>query len=72
LRNEIGMIIQLHVYRAAKIFVKKHGPDLAPIMAAKRADAMLEYGDAEGQRMWTAVLRAVQDLTRTERDRGAG
>jgi hypothetical protein len=58
-------VVELHVYRAAKIFIKKHGPDLAPIMAGKRADAMIEFGDAEGQRMWTAVARAVQELTRT-------
>jgi hypothetical protein len=65
-------VVDLHVYRAARIFVKKHGADLAPIMAAKRLDAMLEYGDAEGQRMWTAVLRAVQELTRTGRGREIG
>ena len=58
------MVVELHIYRAAKICIKKYGADLAPIMAAKRVDAMLEFGDAEGQRMWTAVLRAVEDLTR--------
>ena len=65
--NEIGMVVELHIYRAAKIFVNKYGADLAPFMARKRADAMLEFGDAEGQRVWTAVLRAVQELIRTER-----
>jgi hypothetical protein len=64
------MIVDLDIYRAAKIFVKKYGADLAPVMAAQRADAMLEYGDAEGQRVWTAVLRAVLELTRTERRPG--
>jgi hypothetical protein len=39
-------------------------------MATKRTDAMLEFGGAEGQRMWTAVLRAVLELTRTERGPG--
>jgi hypothetical protein len=67
LSNEIGMVVELHIYRAAKIFVKKYGADLAPLMATKRADAMLEFGDSEGQRVGTAVLRAVQELTRMER-----
>jgi hypothetical protein len=35
-------------------------------MAAKCADALLELGDLEGQRTWKAVLRAVEQLTRTE------
>jgi hypothetical protein len=61
-----GVVVDLHIYRVAKFFVEKYGADLAPMMAVKRADAMLEYGDAEGQRTWTAVLRAVQELLRTE------
>jgi hypothetical protein len=64
------MVVELHIYRAAKNLVKRYGADLAPFMARKRADAMLEFGDAEGQRVWTAVLRAVEDLTRTERAPG--
>jgi hypothetical protein len=39
-------------------------------MAAKRADALLELGDVDGQRIWKAVLRAVEELTRTERGPG--
>jgi hypothetical protein len=61
-----GTVVELHVYRAAKFFVEKYGADLAPFMARKRADAMLELGHVEGQRTWTAVLRAVQELLRTE------
>jgi hypothetical protein len=64
------MVVELHIYRAAKIFVKKYGADLAPLMAAKRADAMLELGDVDGQRVWKTVLRAVLELTRTERGPG--
>ena len=61
------MVVDLDIYRAAKIFVKKYGADLAPFMAMKRADAMLEFGDTEGQRVWTAVLCAVQEITRIQR-----
>jgi hypothetical protein len=58
------MVVDLDIYRAAKILVKKYGAEPAPFMARKRADAMLEFGGTEGQRVWTAVLRAVQELTR--------
>jgi hypothetical protein len=50
--------------------VKEYGAEQAPLMAAKRADALLELGDLEGQRTWKTVLRAVQELTRTERGPG--
>jgi len=35
-------------------------------MAAKRADALLELGDVEGQVVWKGLLRAVEELTRAE------
>ena len=62
--------VDLDIYRAANILVKEYGVEQAPLMAAKRADAMLELGDVDGQRTWKAVLRAVQELTRTERGPG--
>jgi hypothetical protein len=37
-------------------------------MAAKRAHALLERGDVDGQRMWKAILRAVEELIRTARN----
>jgi hypothetical protein len=39
-------------------------------MAAKRVEAMLALGDVDGQRTRRAVLRAVQELTRTGRRPG--
>jgi hypothetical protein len=64
------MTAKLDIYRAANILVKEYGAAQAPLMAAKRADALLDLGDVEGQRVWKAVLRAVQELTRTERAPG--
>ncbi len=32
-------------------------------MAALRADAMLDKGDLEGQRVWLRIARAVDQLT---------
>jgi hypothetical protein len=60
----------LDIYRTANILVKEYGAEQAPLMAAKRADALLERGDLDGQRTWKAVLRAVQELTRTQREPG--
>ena len=58
---------ELDIYRAANILVKEYGAEQAPLMAAKRADALLDLGDIDGQRVWKAVLRAVQELIRRDR-----
>jgi hypothetical protein len=50
--------------------VKTYGPEEAPLMAAKRADALLDIGDVEGQQLWKAVLRAVDEIMRTTRQAG--
>ncbi len=62
------MTSELDIYRTANILVKEYGPEQAPLMAAKRADALLDLGDADGQRVWKGVLRAVQELIRRERN----
>ncbi len=41
------MIPDLDIYRSANVLVTRHGAD-APIYAATRADAMLEFGDLDG------------------------
>jgi hypothetical protein len=64
------MTSDLDIYRTAAVLVREYGPEQAPLMAAKRADALLEQGDVDGQRVWKAVLRAVEELIRTERRSG--
>ncbi len=59
------MIPDLDIYRSAQALVKQHGQD-APIHAAMRADAVLEKGDLDGYAVWRRVLRAVEELQRTE------
>jgi hypothetical protein len=49
----------LDIYRAANILVEEYGAEQAPLMAAMRADALLDLGDVDGHRVWKAVLRAV-------------
>ena len=61
----LDMVSDLDIYRSANVLVKHHGPD-APIHAAMRADAMLEKGDLDGYAVWKRILRAVEELQRTE------
>ena len=64
------MILDLDIYRAAQVLVKRHGED-APIEAAMRADAMLEAGDLDGCAVWRRILRAVEELRSEERPKSA-
>jgi hypothetical protein len=59
------MTSDLDIYRSANILIKQHGQD-APIHAAMRADELLEAGDLEGCAVFKRVLRAVEELQRTE------
>jgi hypothetical protein len=68
--TSFGMTAELDIYRTANILVKEYGVEQAPLMAAKRADALLELGDLDGVQVWQAVLRAVEELIRTEREPG--
>ncbi len=59
------MIPDRDIDQAANLLVKQHGQD-APIHAAMRADALLDKGDLEGQAALKRVLRAVEEMLRTE------
>ena len=69
-KRDSETISALDTYRAASILVRDYGAEQALLIAAKRADPLLDRGDADGQRMWKAVLRALQELIRTERRPG--
>jgi hypothetical protein len=53
----------LDIYRTANVLVKHYGED-ATLEAAQRADAMLEKGCLDGQRVWKRVLAAVKEIQR--------
>ncbi len=59
------MTSDLDIYRTANVLVKRYGEDAA-LEAAQRADAMLEKGGLDGQRVWTRVLAAVKEIQREE------
>ncbi len=55
----------LDFYRTASVLLRKHGEDAA-LEAAQRADAILEKGSLDGQRVWKRVLAAVKEIQRQE------
>ncbi len=63
------MVSDLDIYRSASVLIREHGED-APIEAAMRADAMLESGDVDGYAVWKRIVKAVEEIHRTERKPG--
>ena len=55
----------LDIYRTANVLIREHG-DEADLEAAQHADAMLEKGAIDGQRVWKRVLAAVKEIQREE------
>jgi hypothetical protein len=55
------MIPDRDVWRAANLLIRKHGDD-AELVAARRADEMLERGDHEGKIEWLRIRRAIVEL----------
>jgi hypothetical protein len=60
-RAETGMIPDRDIWRAVNLLIREHG-DEAEIVAARRADEMLERGDHEGQIVWLRIRRAIVEL----------
>ncbi len=59
------MTTELDIYRTANVLVKRYGEDAA-LEAAQHADALLEKGCLDGQRVWKRVLKAIKDIQRQE------
>jgi hypothetical protein len=55
------MILDCDIWRVANLLIRKHGAD-AELVAARRADEMLERGDRDGQLVWLRILRAIVEL----------
>ena len=53
------------IYRSAKTLIDQHSED-AGLEAAMRADKLLAKGDMEGKRAWVWIMKAVEELQRTE------
>jgi hypothetical protein len=63
------MTYDLEIYQLANILLRKYGAS-APLIAAQRAEAEKAKGDVLAELAWKAVLRAVQECVRTEREPG--
>jgi hypothetical protein len=55
------VIPDLDIWRAANLLIREHRAD-AEIVAARRADEMLERGDRDGQLVWLRIMRAIVEL----------
>jgi hypothetical protein len=55
------------IYRAAKLIIDQHGNDSGDF-AGKRADVLMEEGDADGAVVWRRILRAIVELQRERRE----
>jgi endonuclease YncB( thermonuclease family) len=60
------MIDELEIYRSARLLIDGLGADRATVHASETADQMLARGDMDGKLVWLAILRALEELQRTE------
>ncbi len=63
------MTSDLDIYRSAKLLVDQHGEDAA-LEAAMQADKLLAAGDMAGKRAWVRIMKAIEELQRTEPGQG--
>ena len=59
------MTSTLDIYRSANVLIREHGEGAA-LEAAKHADAMLAKGDLDGLAAWKRIVKAVEEIQRTE------
>jgi hypothetical protein len=55
------MIPDRDIWRSANLLIREHKAD-AEVVAARRADEMLERGDREGQLVWLRIKRAIVEF----------
>ena len=54
---------QKDIWRTAHLLLKEYGAE-AELLAAQRADALLDLGDLEGLAVWKRIVGAIADLER--------
>jgi hypothetical protein len=57
------MIPDRDIYAAANLMVKRHGDD-ATAKAEARAEELGAEGNLDGQRVWLAIVKAIEVLQR--------
>ena len=63
------MTSDLDIYRSANVLIQKHGED-APILAAMRADELMETGYMDCRAVWLRIVKAIEELLSKERPEG--
>src|ERR1051325_5103466 len=57
----LAMTADIDIWRAANLLISQHGEN-AEVVAAQRADVMLERCDPEGWLVWLRIKRAIVEL----------
>lgn len=55
------MLSEWELWACANLYVKNHGED-APILAAIRADELMEQGELDGAANFRAIVRRINQL----------
>jgi hypothetical protein len=55
------MLPDRDIWRAANLLIREYKAD-AEVVAARRADEMLERGDYDGRVVWLRIKRAIVEL----------
>jgi hypothetical protein len=63
------VISSVDVWRVANALIRNHGADAATV-AAQQADALLDAGDFQGQRMFISIVKAIGELVRDKPHQG--
>ena len=58
-------VSDIDIWRAARLLLDRHR-DLAGLIAAQRADELLESGDIEGSTIWKRIVAAIDEWQRDE------
>ena len=59
------MTSDLDVYRSAHALIQRHGSEAA-ILAAMRADELMDAGDLDGAAVWRRIVAAIKEMQRVE------
>ena len=56
-------VSDVDIWRAAHLLIERHG-EVAALMAAQRADELIEDGDVEGWLIWRRIVAAIEEWQR--------
>ena len=57
---------EIDIWRAAGTLLKRYGGERAALMAAMRADELLDQGDVEGFNAWKRIVKSINEFERTK------